>query len=174
MQREATASRSSSHGPETRSRVISHGFSLVELEDATEPLATLDGTHSGSASARHWDDVSDALVGAFVLVVLDVLGDDVAQVPVAQGDDVAQTLLANGPHEPLRVGVEVRGPRGKANELDARCGEGALEVRGVQRVAVDDEVPYRAPLRKPEVASVRLRANCTIQAPCGLHPMPAM
>jgi hypothetical protein len=42
--------------------VISHGFSLVELKDATEPLATLDGTHSGSASARHGDDVSDALV----------------------------------------------------------------------------------------------------------------
>jgi hypothetical protein len=78
-----------------------------------------------------------------------VLRDDVAQVPLAQGDDVAQTLLANGPDEALRIGVEVRGTGGKANELDARGGDGALELRGVQRVAVDDG---RAPLRKPEVA----------------------
>jgi hypothetical protein len=36
---------------ETGSFLISRGLSFVEVEDSTEPLATLDRTHGGSAGA---------------------------------------------------------------------------------------------------------------------------
>jgi hypothetical protein len=48
--------------------------------------------------------------------------------------------------------------------------EDALELRGVERVAVDDKMAEA--LQNPSVASVRLRAIWAIHAPSGLCEIP--
>ena len=74
----------------------SRSLSLVELEDAAEPFAhahTPDDHGRGASGKR--DDVAEALMVALGMVVLDVLSDQVVEVPGAKGDNVPKALLSD-------------------------------------------------------------------------------
>jgi hypothetical protein len=75
------------------------------------------------------------------VVALDVvvLVEDAAQMTLAEWDDVAEALLAYRAHESFRIGVQIRTARRQAHELHVRVGDHALELRRVERVAVDDQ-----------------------------------
>jgi hypothetical protein len=63
---------------------------------------------------------------------------------LAEWDDVAEALLAYRAHKSLGIGVQIRTARRQAPEVHVRVGEQALELRRVERVAVDDQVAEAA------------------------------
>lgn len=69
---------------------------LIEVEDAAEALSALDTAGGGSARLGQGDDVADALVVPLVMVVLDVLGEEMVQVALAERDHVAKAFLTDG------------------------------------------------------------------------------
>jgi hypothetical protein len=54
------------------------------------------------------DDLVKALVNPLVMIVLEILGQNVAQLFFGGEDQMVETLLADGPHEALRVGIQIR------------------------------------------------------------------
>jgi hypothetical protein len=75
--------------------------------------------------------IADTLVISFTVVVLNVLGDDLAQVPFAKRDHLAQTLLPDRAHEALSERVEIGkggspGPGARLRLTEAGCGSPAL------------------------------------------------
>jgi len=74
--------------------------------------------------------------------VLDEVVDNAAQMTLAEWDNVTEAFFRA--HESFRVGVQIRTARGQAHELDVGVGEEALELRGIERVAVHDQVAEAA------------------------------
>jgi hypothetical protein len=107
------------------------------------------------------DDVAQALVIALGVVVLHELVHDGAQVSLAKGDNVPQALVLDRPNKPFGIGVEVRAPRRQAQQLHARGPQQGPEVRRIERIAIDDEVP-----------EARQRARCGVGEVAGdlRHP----
>jgi hypothetical protein len=96
---------------------------------------------------REWDDAAETLVIAFGVVVGDEFTDDAAQMTLAEGDDVPEAFVLDRANKPFGVGVQIRAVRGQAQQLHPGCLEERAEVRGVERVPVDDQVaeaPQRA------------------------------
>ena len=55
--------------------------------------------------------VVESLVVSLTLIMLDVLVNDEAQMPLAERDDTMEALLFDRPDEPLGIGVEIRALR---------------------------------------------------------------
>ena len=62
--------------------------------------------------------VVESLVVSLTMVVLDVLVDDEAQMPLAERDDTMEALLFDRPDEPLGIGVEIRAFRWQPDWLN--------------------------------------------------------
>jgi hypothetical protein len=75
------------------------------------------------------------------MVVLHELAHDGAQMTLANGNDVPEALVLDRANEPLSVGVQVRAPRRQAEPLHARGLQESPEVRRIEGIAIDDEVP---------------------------------
>jgi hypothetical protein len=54
------------------------------------------------------DDPVETLVNPLLGIVLEILGQDVAELFFGGEDEMIETFLSDGPHEPLRVGVQIR------------------------------------------------------------------
>jgi hypothetical protein len=96
--------------------------------------------------------------------VLDVFPHDGSKVPLAHRHDVTQALGLERPDETLGVAVQVRASRRQAQQLHVGRCQDLLEVSGVQRVPVDDEMAgvfQEAACRVGEVAS-DLRHPCPV------------
>jgi hypothetical protein len=120
----------------------SRGVSLVEGEHAAKPFAPADAAAGrGRIAGGERDDVAQALMVALRVVVLHELAHDGAQVTFAERNDVPEALVLDRPNEPLGVGVQVRAPRRQAQQSYARDLEKAPEVRRIEGIAIDDEVP---------------------------------
>ncbi len=120
----------------------SRGDSRVEGKHAAEPFASADASDGrGRIAGGEGDDVAQALVVALGVVVLHELAHDGAQMTFAEGNDVPEALLLDRPNKPLGVGVEVRAPRRQAQQLHARGFEQAPEVRRIEGISIDDQVP---------------------------------
>lgn len=52
---------------------------------------------------------------------------------------VVETLGPDSPHEPLGVGIGIRGPKRRAQLLSSCAGENGVEARHVLRIAVTEE-----------------------------------
>src|ERR1700723_2160086 len=120
----------------------SRGLSLVEVDQASEPLPSFDAADRGDRiGGREGDDVAEALMVALGVVVLHKLAQHGAQMTLAERDDMPEALLLDRSNEPLGVSVEVRAVRRKAQQVHPRRLQGGPEVRGVEGIAIDDEVP---------------------------------
>jgi hypothetical protein len=95
-------------------------------------------------------------VVALGVVVLHKVAQHGAQMTLTEGDNVQQALVLDRPNEPLSVGVQVRAPRRQAQQLYARDLKQAPEVRRIEGVSINDQVPearQRTPCGVGEVAS---------------------
>src|SRR5580700_7900556 len=120
----------------------SRGLSLVEGEHTAEPFQSVDATDGrGRMAGGEGDDVVQALVVALGMVMVHELAHDGAQMTLAERNDVAEALVLDRANEPLGVGVEVRAFRRQAQQLHARGSQEVPEVRRVERITIDDQVP---------------------------------
>jgi hypothetical protein len=62
---------------------------------------------------------AEAAMGAIVVVVVDELGQDRAQVALAEGYQVVEAIAAHGPNPALRDRVGARRPNRRPQTLDA-------------------------------------------------------
>ncbi len=85
--------------------------------------------------------VVEPLVVSLAMVVLDVLVNYQVQVAFTQQDDSAETLFLDGPHEPFRVGVQIRASGWQLDRLDTAALENLGESTGVERISVVNQVP---------------------------------
>jgi hypothetical protein len=69
------------------------------------------------------------------------------------------------------VGVQVRAPRRQAQQLYARGLQQGPEVRRIEGIAIDDEVPEARQRTRRGVGEVA--ATCAIQGPSALQVTPA-
>jgi hypothetical protein len=127
-----------------RDRRHSRGLSLIERKQAAEPFASADAADDRGGSGEG-DDVPQALMVALDMIVVHELAEDAAQMTLAEGDDVPEALVLDGANKSLGVGVQVRAVGGQAQEAHARGRENAPEVRGIERIAVDDPVTEARP-----------------------------
>src|SRR5258708_9795839 len=103
------------------------------------------------------------------VVVLGVLGQDVAKMLLAEDQHVVEAVAAERPDEPLREKVRLRRPDRRLDHPRAVPGGDAVERRGELAVPVTDQEPELA--RSPR-SMRRLRACWTVQAPAGWAVMP--
>jgi hypothetical protein len=54
------------------------------------------------------DDPTEPLVNPLIMIVLEILGQDVAELFFGGEDEMIETFLSDGPHEPLGVGIQIR------------------------------------------------------------------
>ena len=104
--------------------------------------------------------VVESLVVSLTMVMLDVLVNDEAQMPLAERDDAMETLLFDRPDEPLGIGVEIRALRRQPDRLNIATRQDLAKDPRVERIAVMNQL--RVVRRKPSTGSVRLRAICSI------------
>jgi hypothetical protein len=70
---------------------------------------TLDANNLTLAAVMLWlDDSMEALVNPLMVVVLEILGQNVAQLVFGREDKMVETFLFDGPDESLRVGIQIR------------------------------------------------------------------
>nr|WP_222849141.1 hypothetical protein [Trebonia kvetii] len=76
---------------------------------------------------------------AVTVIVLDILGQHLPQVLLAEDEHVVQALAAQRPYEPFREGVRPRRPDGRLDHPHAVAGEDVVECRGELAVPVADQ-----------------------------------
>src|SRR5580658_8972056 len=117
------------------------------MDEPTETVAACDPTRIRA----QWFDESAALrrvqvqrtVGALVVVVLDVGGEQVVKVPGAEHHDTVETFGADRADPALGVGIgSWRSPRG-ADDLDSFGLEDLIERRPEAVVAIMDDESHR-------------------------------
>src|SRR5689334_14770506 len=113
---------------------------MVEVEQPAKPFAPHDATVSvvvacsdelGGEAA-----VANTLMISLPVVVLDILADDLSQMPLAQRDHLAQALLLDRSHEALRVSVHIRAASGEPDALHPARQQQLGTSRPKHRVAV--------------------------------------
>jgi hypothetical protein len=95
--------------------------------------------------AALWDLLGDSLVRAMSVVVPDVAAKDTLEMPCVHDQEMVEALGSDRPHEPLGVGVRVRGPERSLQDLGTLRSKDLVEAGHVLRVAVADEELGRDP-----------------------------
>ena len=98
----------------------------------------------GVRADRRWRSlqelVVESLVVSLTLVMLDVLVDDEAQMPLAERDDTMEALFFDRPDEPLGIGIEIRTLRRQPDWPNiATCQDLAKDPR-VEGIAVMNQL----------------------------------
>ncbi len=109
------------------------------LEQASQSLMATDLTSAGWASID--DPVSDPLVRALPVVVLQVLSERLTQRGLAEEDHAIETFGLDREHEPLCKGVAVRSPGWRTNDSDSSVPEELPEPRRELCVSIADQEP---------------------------------
>jgi hypothetical protein len=126
---------------------VSRGLAVVVLENPAEPLAAadfagLDGPGAGGRLPVQGSGVCERHVRPFPIVVVDVLRQQVIQVPGAEDDKVVEALDLDALDQALDVRVEIRRAVRKPHGLDPGFGQRSAEgtvPRGELIVAVAEE-----------------------------------
>ena len=84
--------------------------------------------------------VVESLVVSLTMVMLDVLVNDEAQMPLAERDDAMETLLFDRPDEPLGIGVEIRALRRQPDRLNIATRQDLAKDPRVERIAVMNQL----------------------------------
>ena len=100
--------------------------------------------HVGVRAYRRWRSlqelVVESLVVSLTMVVLDVLVDDEAQMPLAERDDTMEALLFDRPDEPLGIGVEIRAFRRQPDWLNIATHQDLAKDPRVEGIAVMNQL----------------------------------
>ena len=84
--------------------------------------------------------VVESLVVSLTMVVLDVLVDEEAQMPLAERDDTMEALLFDRPDEPLGIGVEIRAFRRQPDWLNIATHQDLAKDPRVEGIAVMNQL----------------------------------
>jgi hypothetical protein len=111
---------------------------MVLVDQAAESIATLD-----SPGFEPWWRVGRpecvAAVGPLLVVVLEVLGKDAAEVVFVADEDPVEAVAADRADDAFGVGVGDGHPDGREDHADRFAGEDGVERAGELRVAVADQ-----------------------------------
>ena len=122
----------------TRSR----GFAVVEAQQPAETSAAPNLAIAVRCRRSAADEVvTEALVRAFLMVVVHILADRAAELGLAEEDQLVLALGLDRQNEALGEGVEVRDSRWEAHGLHAGGFQRLAEGVGEEWVTVLDEVP---------------------------------
>jgi len=136
---------------------------IVVAKHPTEPFPPSDDALSRvRVGGQRFDElIAEPLVIPLTMVVLDVLREHVAQLPLAEGNHTSQALEPRRPHDPLREGIQVRTACRKSHHADT-CGlEDLAEASRVERVAVEDAVASVGWLLMPAICTRRVSMSMT-------------
>ena len=84
--------------------------------------------------------VVESLVVSLTMVMLDVLVNDEAQMPLAERDDTMEALLFDRPDEPLGIGVEIRALRRQPDRPHIATRQDLAKDPRVERIAVMNQL----------------------------------
>ena len=105
------------------------------------PLAAPDGPSASDAWLfRHDQPVAKPLVVPLKMIMRDKFVNRLAQRAFTEQDHSLQTRFLNRPYEAFRVGVQIRRTWRELHALDSGATKRAQKLRGVQRIAVMDQV----------------------------------
>jgi len=132
-------------------------IAMIEVEQSTKPLTSLDvsdGAFCGAFGRRRQrkQAVADALVISFQLIVLDVLGNELSEVPLTERNDAGETLTADGADEALSESVEVGAPGRQTHAADAAAEQQFRERSSKHRITV---MNHKADPTRDELAKLR-------------------
>jgi hypothetical protein len=116
---------------------------IVEIENATEPLSSHDAAVPVNPRLDY-KPIAKPLVVSLEVIVLDILGNQLAQMPLAEWYDAPQAFLAEGAHSSFREGVQVRASGRQLDDLYARGLEDFVELLREHRVMVVNEISHVA------------------------------
>jgi hypothetical protein len=133
----------------------------AEDPSAFDPGGDLEGV-AGLALRRL---LLQALVRTMAVVVPGVLGQDVAEMLLAEDQHMVKALAAKRPDESLRERVRPRRPDRRPDHPCAIPGEDAVERRGELAVPVTDQEPEPAGALPRSMS--RLRACWAVHVPVG-------
>jgi hypothetical protein len=83
--------------------------------------------------------IVESLVIPFDVVMLDVLRDGATEVPVPDRNQPVQAFFFDRPHEAFRVGVGIRGARGRKHDLHTRVPESTPDVTTPLPIPIADQ-----------------------------------
>ena len=110
--------------------------------------------------------VVESLVVSLTMVLLDVLVNDEAQMPLAEQDDTMEALFFDRPDEPLGIGVEIRTLRRQPDwPTIATCQDLATDPR-VEGIAVMNQLAgivrlIRLDPKNLQSRTIRLQVDAT-------------
>src|SRR5262245_33775572 len=116
------------------------GLTVIELEQAADSLATLHGTRADDRRLRRDELVPQTLVWPFFMIVLDKLSDGRLEMRLAEQHQAVQALRLGRLDKPFGVRVQIGTPRRENQRRYAAIAQQAPKGRGVQRVAIEDEM----------------------------------
>lgn len=113
---------------------MSRGLPVVVPENAAEPLSAADFAGTERPSAGWWRPAHrrgelQGHVRPLAVVVGDVLGQQVVEVPRAEHDEVVEAFDLDALDEALDVGIEVWRPEWQLHGLDPGIGQRHAEAR---------------------------------------------
>ena len=136
----------------TRSHVgdADHGRPTVSMTDANTPAKT----HI-----------------AFVMIVRDVLGHGLLEVPLAERNDAIETFLFDGPDEALGVGIRIRRPTTASAQPGCRHRSSSRRTSPLH-FASRSQISTRCARNSPSSAVVSVRPTCRMNRLVGMRRRP--
>jgi hypothetical protein len=145
-----------------RISVVSGRFAVIRLQQPAETLNANDLALVPFMLRR--DDPAEPLVNPLMMIVLEILGQDVAELFFGEEDEMLETFLSDGPHESLRVGIQTRTTWGQFCRVHAGGIENGVEFLRIERIPVVDQVLLAG-------QEATLTANCVGSAGIGQLPV---
>src|ERR1019366_556751 len=87
--------------------------------------------HQESRWPRSRDLLGDPLVWTMAVVVPHIAAKNPLQMPCVHDQKMVEALRPDRPHEPLGVGIGIRGPKRRAQHLCTSAGEDGVEAGDV-------------------------------------------
>ena len=118
--------------------VVSSRFAVIRLPQSAQTLGTDD---LALVPFMLWrDDPAEPLVNPLMMIVLEILGQDVAELFFGGEDEMIETFLSKQPHEPLDAGIQIWTTWRQFNWLHPGGFENAVEFLRKQGISVVDQV----------------------------------
>jgi hypothetical protein len=86
------------------------------------------------------ESIAEALVVSLEKEMLDILRDDISEVPLAERHDSVETLDSNRTDKPFSVGIQIRATRRELDALHASGFQNLGKPLGEQRIAVMNQI----------------------------------
>ena len=108
------------------------------------------------------------------MIVGQIRGQQMAEMPVAEDDHVVETLAPEGPDQPLRIRILPRAGRTGDHLADPHAGDAAPEHIAVDGVAISEQPSRRRVLRKRFNHLLRRPRRCGVFRDVEMNDSPTL